>query len=48
MILFIARIINVPMASKVINESVVTYANEAKIAVATRKPSAAEEVIPPA
>lgn len=29
--MFASKIVNVPMASKVINESVVTYANEAKV-----------------
>ena len=39
-----ARIVNVPMASKVINESVVTYANEAKIKYCSVNPKTIEEL----
>ncbi len=39
-----ATIINVPMASKVIDESVVTYANEAKIKYCSVNPKTIEEL----
>ena len=41
--MFASTIINVPMASKVINESVVTYANEAKIKYCSVNPKSIEE-----
>lgn len=39
-----STIINVPMASSVINESVVTYANEAKVKYCSVNPKTIEEV----